>query len=134
MCFVNLWCTLKSRLCEKRRRIIIFSRQWRKITIACKFHFFERLKSVRNYLKLSLHKPMVSLKKRSEPLIKYYFKVTCAFKWARKLPRKTVTWGSAKCVSCNTRKCTHNGTLFPTLEHFSQVRLEHLFITSKKWC
>ena len=41
--------------------------------------------------------------------MKYYIKVTCAFKWARKLPRKTVTYESAKCVSCNTRKCTHNG-------------------------
>ena len=97
-----------SRRCEKRR-IIIFSRHWRKITIACKFHFFERLKSVRNDLKLSLHSPMVSLKKKSESLIKYYIKVTCAFKWARKLPRKTVTYESAKCVSCNTRKCAHNG-------------------------
>ena len=29
---------------------------------------------------------MVSLKKKSESLIKYYIKVTCAFKWARKLP------------------------------------------------
>ena len=51
--------------------------------------FFERLKSVRNDLKLSLHSPMVSLKKKSESLMKYYIKVTCAFKWARKLPRKT---------------------------------------------
>ena len=34
-----------------------------KITIACKFHFLLRLKSVRNELKLSLHSPMVSLKK-----------------------------------------------------------------------
>ena len=51
---------------------------------------------------------MVSWKKKSESLIKYYIKVTCAFKWARKLPRKTVTYESAKCVSCNTRKCTHN--------------------------
>ena len=41
--------------------------------------------------------------------MKYYIKVTCAFKWARKLPRKTVTYESAKCVPCNTRKCTHNG-------------------------
>ena len=71
--------------------------------------FFERLKSVRNDLKLSLHSPMVSLKKKSESLIKYYIKVTCAFKWARKLPRKTETYESAKCVPCNTRKCTHNG-------------------------
>ena len=42
--------------------------------------FFERLKSVRNELKLSLHSLMVSLKKKSESLIKYYNKVTCAFK------------------------------------------------------
>ena len=41
--------------------------------------------------------------------MKYYIKVTCAFKWARKLPRKTVTYESAKCVPCNTRKYTHNG-------------------------
>ena len=41
--------------------------------------------------------------------MKYYIKVTCAFKWARKLPRKTETYASAKCVPCNTRKCTHNG-------------------------
>ena len=108
MRFVSLWWTLQSRLCEKRR-IIIFSRHWRKITIVCKVHFFERFKSVRNDLKLSLHSPMVSLKKKSESLIKYYIKVTCAFKWARKLPRKTVTYESVKCVSCKTRKCTHNG-------------------------
>ena len=73
--------------------------------------FFERLKSVRNDLKLSLHSPMVSLKKKkkSESLMKYYIKVTCAFKRARKLPRKTETYESARCVPCNTRKCTHNG-------------------------
>ena len=41
--------------------------------------------------------------------MKYHIKVTCAFKWARKLPRKTETYESAKCVPCNTRKCTHNG-------------------------
>ena len=41
--------------------------------------------------------------------MKYYIKVTCAFKWARKLPRKTETYESAKCVPGNTRKCTHNG-------------------------
>ena len=52
---------------------------------------------------------MVSLKKKSESLIKYYIKVTCALKWARKLPRKTETYESAKCVPCNTRKYTHNG-------------------------
>ena len=40
--------------------------------------------------------------------MKHYVKVTCAFKWARKLPRKTETYESAKCVPCNTRKCTHN--------------------------
>ena len=94
----------------KKRRTIIFSRYWRKIMCASKFYFFERLKSVRNDLKLSLHSPMVSLKKKkSESLMKYYIKVTCAFKWARKLPRKTETYESAKCVPCNTRKCTHNG-------------------------
>ena len=49
---------------------------------------------------------MVSFKKKSESLLKY---VTCALKWARKLPRKTETYESAKCVPCNTRKCTHNG-------------------------
>ena len=43
-------------------------------------------------------------------LIKYYIKVTCALKWARKLPRnKTEIYESAKCVPCNTRKCPHNG-------------------------
>ena len=26
-----------------------------------------------------------------------------------KIPRKTETYESAKCVPCNTRKCTHNG-------------------------
>ena len=52
---------------------------------------------------------MVSLKKKSESLIKYYIKVTCPLKWARKLPRKTETYESATCVPCNTRKCTHNG-------------------------
>ena len=108
MRFVNLWCTLLSRRCEKRRTII-FSRYWRKITCACKFHSFERLKSVRNDLRLSLHSLMVSLKKKSESLMKYCIKVTCAYKWARKLPRKTETYASAKCVPCNTRKCTHNG-------------------------
>ena len=51
---------------------------------------------------------MVSLKKKSESLIKYYIKVTCAFKWAGKLPRKTETYEMAKCVPCNTRKSTHN--------------------------
>ena len=40
--------------------------------------------------------------------MKHYIKVTCAFKWARKLQRKTETYESAKCVPCNTRKCTHN--------------------------
>ena len=39
----------------------------------------------------------------------YNIKVTCALKWARKLSRKTETYESAKCVPCNTRKCTHNG-------------------------
>ena len=69
------------------------------------FIFFERLKSVRNDLKLSL-----------QSLIKYYIKVTCAFKWARKLPRKTVTYESAKCVPCNTRKCTHDGLVSDLLK------------------
>ena len=41
--------------------------------------------------------------------MKYYIKATCVFKWARKLPRETVTYESAKCVPCNTRKYTHNG-------------------------
>ena len=41
--------------------------------------------------------------------MKYYIKATCAFKRARKLPRKTETYESAKYVPCNTRKCTHNG-------------------------
>ena len=59
---------------------------------------------------------MVSLKKKSESLIKYYIKVTCAFKWARKLPRKRVTYESAKCVSCNTRKCIHNGFVSDSLK------------------
>ena len=41
---------------------------------------------------------MVSLKKKeSESLIKYYIKVTCALKWARKLLSKTETYESAKC-------------------------------------
>ena len=35
------------------------------------------------------------LKKKSESFIKYYIKVTCALKWARKLPRKTETYESA---------------------------------------
>ena len=59
---------------------------------------------------------MISLKKKSDPLMKYYIKVTCAFKWARKLPRKTETYESAKCVPCNTRKCTHNGFLSDLLK------------------
>ena len=71
--------------------------------------FFERLKSVRNDLILSLHSTMVNLKEKSESLIKYYIKVTCAFKWARKWPRKTVSYESAKCVPYNTNECNHNG-------------------------
>ena len=67
--------------------------------------FFERLKSVRNDLKLSLHSPMVSLKKKSASLIKYYIKVTCAFTWARKLPRKTVTYESAYDFASYGRRC-----------------------------
>ena len=31
---------------------------------------------------------MVSLKKKSESLIKYYIKVTCALEWARKLQKR----------------------------------------------
>ena len=41
--------------------------------------------------------------------MKYYIKVAYAFKWARELQRKTETYESAKCVPCNTLKCTHNG-------------------------
>ena len=52
---------------------------------------------------------MVNLKEKSESLIKYYIKVTCAFKWARKWPRKTVSYESAKCVPYNTSECNHNG-------------------------
>ena len=48
--------------------------------------------------------------------MKYYIKVTCAFKWARKLPRKTETYESAKCVPRSTRKCTHNGFLSDLLK------------------
>ena len=48
--------------------------------------------------------------------MKYYIKVTCAFKWARKLPRKRVTYESAKCVSCKTRKCIHNGFVSDSLK------------------
>ena len=33
--------------------------------------------------------------------------ITTSCDW--QLPRKTVTYESAKCVPCNTRKCTHNG-------------------------
>ena len=40
---------------------------------------------------------------------KYYNKVSCALKWTRKLPRKTETYESAKCVPRNSRTCTHNG-------------------------
>ena len=98
MRFVNLWCTLKGRLCEKRRTIIL-SRYWRKIS------FFERLKSVRKRLLTFFTLTDGYLKKKGESLIKHYIKVTCALKWARKLPRKE----SAKCVPCSTRKCTHNG-------------------------
>ena len=43
--------------------------------------------------------------------MKYYIKVTCASKWVRTLPSKTVTYESAKCVPCNTRKSTHNSDL-----------------------
>ena len=55
--------------------------------------------------------------------MKYYIKVTCAFKWARKLPRKTETYESAKCVPCNTRKCTRNGFLSDLLKWALKCRL-----------
>ena len=48
--------------------------------------------------------------------MKYYIKVTCPFKRARKLQRKTETYESAKCVPCNTRKCTRNGFLSDLLK------------------
>ena len=35
---------------------------------------------------------------------------------SRKLSRKRVTYESATCVSCNTRKCTHNGFLSDLLK------------------
>ena len=72
---------------------------------------------------------MVSLKKKSESLIKYYIKVTCAFKWARKLPRKKVTYERAKCVSCNTRKCTHNGFVSDLLKWALKCR----FYATEPW-
>ena len=71
---------------------------------------------------------MVSLKK-SESLIKYYIKVTCALKWARKLPRKTETYESAKCVPCNTRKCTHNGFVSDLLKWALKCR----FYATRPW-
>ena len=92
--------------------------------------FFERLKSIRNDFKLSLHSPMVSLKKKSESLIKYYIKVTCALKWARKLPRKTETYESAKCVPCNTRKYTHNGFVSDLLKWALKCRF---YATGPRW-
>ena len=55
--------------------------------------------------------------------MKYYIKVTCAFKWARKLPRKTETYESAKCVPCNTRKCTHNGFVSDLLKWALKCRV-----------
>ena len=55
--------------------------------------------------------------------MKYYIKVTCAFKWACKLPRKTETYESAKCVPCNTRKCTRNGFLSDLLKWALKCRL-----------
>ena len=42
--------------------------------------------------------------------------------WARKLPRKTVTYESAKCVPCNTRKCTHNGFVSDLLKWVLKCR------------
>ena len=72
---------------------------------------------------------MVSLKKKSDSLMKYYIKVTCAFKWARKLPRKTETYESAKCVPCNTRKCTHNRFVSDLLKWALKCR----FYTTGPW-
>ena len=54
--------------------------------------------------------------------MKYYMKVTCAFKRARKLPRKTETYESANCVPCNTRKCTHNGFVSDLLKWVLKCR------------
>ena len=109
MRFVNFWCTLKGLTLWKMKNNCHFQKILKKNNVCMQISFFERLKSVRNDLKLSLHSPMVSLKKKSESLIKYYIKVTCVLKGARKLTRKTETYESAKCVPCNTRKCTHNG-------------------------
>ena len=64
--------------------------------------------------------------------MKYYIKVTCAFKRDRKLPRKTETYESAKCVPCNTRKCTHNGFLSDLLKWaLKQVTYES--VTGVAW-
>ena len=73
--------------------------------------FVERLKSVRNDLKLSLHSPMVSLKKKESVInkVRYQSYACLSLSEPVRLPRKTVTYESAKCVPCNTRKCTHNG-------------------------
>ena len=56
-------------------------------------------------------------------------KVTCAFKRARKLPRKTETYESAKCVPCNTRKCTHNGFVSDLLKWSLKCR----FYATRPW-
>ena len=52
--------------------------------------------------------------------MKYYIKDTCAFKWARKLPRKTETYESAKCVPCNTRKSGADPGFFQGHAQFSK--------------
>ena len=64
----------------KKEEELSFSVDIAENNVCMQISFFERLKSVRNDLKLSLHSTMVSLKKKSESLIKYYIKVTCAFK------------------------------------------------------
>ena len=55
--------------------------------------------------------------------MKYYIKVTCPFKRARKLPRKTETYESAKCVPCSTGKCTHDGFVSDLLKWALKCRL-----------
>ena len=115
--------TLKPTLWKKEEELSFSVDIEEKQRLHANFIFLERLKSVRNDLKLSLHSPMVSLKKKkSESLMKYYMKVTCAFKRARKLPRKTETYESAKCVPCNTRKCTHNGFVSDLLKWVLKCR------------
>ena len=58
--------------------------------------------------------------------MKYYIKVTCALKWARKLPRKTETYESAKCVPRNTRKYTRNGFVSDLLKWALKCRFMQL--------